>query len=171
MIIRLTQKLKAKIKTGKLVELPLDENPYADWTCHLFIALRTQYILLTNTPSLYSCVMYGRGITSESTFIARARDTIRDFTADDGQQLIYRKFIAPAIQNASFAKALNRSVTGSINDFVFATKLDLMNDMDPNEIGYRLNITPMSMLMGPDGNKYGCPRDVFVNLLERTTNE
>lgn len=85
MIPRLSQKLNAKIKAGKLTEMPLDENPYADWSSHLFTAARTQYIILTNTPSLYSCVMYGRGITDDSTFIDRALDTIREFTADDGQ--------------------------------------------------------------------------------------
>ena len=47
MILRLSQKLNAKIKAGKLSEAPLDENPYADWSCHLFTADRTQYIMGT----------------------------------------------------------------------------------------------------------------------------
>ena len=44
MILRLSQKLNMKIKAGKLIEMPLDENPYADLSCHLFTADRTQYI-------------------------------------------------------------------------------------------------------------------------------
>ncbi|MCA9261631.1 MAG: hypothetical protein KDA61_20580 [Planctomycetales bacterium] len=72
MILRLTQKLGAKIKAGKLTELPLDENPYADWSGRLFTAARTQYILLSNTASLYSCVMFGAGVTDDSRFIERA---------------------------------------------------------------------------------------------------
>jgi hypothetical protein len=162
MILRLSHKLNAKIKAGKLVELPLDENPYADWSCHLFTADRTQYIILTNTPSLYSCVMYGRGITD---FIDRAVVTIRDFTADDGQQFIYRKFIAPSSGTVSFGKALNRSVTGSMNDHVHAAKFLLADDMAPSEIGYRLNETPMSALVGADGRKYAHPKEVFKQLL------
>ena len=71
MILRLSQKLNTKIKAGKLAEMPLDKNPYADWSCHLFTADRSQYIILMNTASLYSCVMYGRGISNDSTFIAR----------------------------------------------------------------------------------------------------
>ncbi len=59
MIIRLSQKLCTKIKAGKLKEMPLDENPYADWSANLFVVDRTQYIILSNTASLYSCVMYG----------------------------------------------------------------------------------------------------------------
>ena len=56
MILRLSQKLATKIKAGTLPEKPLDENPYADWSCHLFTADRTQYIIMSNTKSLYSCV-------------------------------------------------------------------------------------------------------------------
>lgn len=61
MIFRLSQKLATKIKEGKLPEISLDENPYADWSCHLFTVDCTQYIILSNTKSLYSCVMYGKG--------------------------------------------------------------------------------------------------------------
>ena len=60
MILRLSQKLNTKIKAGKLTEESLDENPYTDWSCHLFTADRTQYILMSNTKSFYSCVMYGK---------------------------------------------------------------------------------------------------------------
>lgn len=52
MILRLSQKLNTKITAGKLKKMPLDENPYADWSCHLFTADRTQYVILSNTPSL-----------------------------------------------------------------------------------------------------------------------
>ncbi len=32
MILRLSQKLNAKIKAGALPAVPLDENPFADWS-------------------------------------------------------------------------------------------------------------------------------------------
>jgi hypothetical protein len=54
MIFRLSQKLNAKIKGGTLPTLPPDDNPFADWSAHLFLADRAQYILLSNTKSLYS---------------------------------------------------------------------------------------------------------------------
>lgn len=170
MIFRLSQKLNTKIKAGKLVEIPLDQNPYADWSCHLFTADRTQYVILMNTASFYSCVMYGRGITDDRTFIARAWNTIREFTADDGKQIFFRKFIAPSSGTVSFAKALNRSVTGSMNDHIRAAKFMLEDDMAPSDIGYRLNETPMSALIGPDGRKYGYPNDMFANLVDRMDN-
>ena len=171
MIIRLSHKLATKIKAGKLSEMPLDDNEYADWSGHLFTVNRTQYVILCNTKSFYSCVMFGKGITNDSTFIARALDTIRDFTADDGQQLLYRKYIAPSSGAVSFAKALNRSVIGSMSDHIFAAKLMLDDGMAASDIGYKLNVTPLSALVGLDGRKYGHPKEVFVNLLNRKTDE
>jgi len=58
MIFRLSQKLSTKIKAGKVAEKSLDENPYADWSVPLFVVDRTQYIILSNTASMYSCVKY-----------------------------------------------------------------------------------------------------------------
>jgi len=164
MILRLSQKLNAKIRAGRLPEMPLDGNPYADWSCHLLSADRTQYIILCNTASLYSCVMYGRGITDDCTFINRALDAIREFTADDGEQFIYQRFIAPESGTVSFAKGLNRSVTGSINDHVQAAKLMLADDIAPCDVGFRLNETPMSALVDSEGRRYGHPKDVFRRL-------
>ena len=119
MIFRLSQKLSKKLKTAATDTLPLDENPYADWSARLFTADRTQYIILTNTKSLYSVVMYGRGITNDSQFIERALSNIREFMEDDGQEFVYRRFIAPASGTIRFGKALNRSVIGSMNDIIY----------------------------------------------------
>ena len=44
MILRLSQKLCTKIKAGQLSDMPLDENPFADWSAHLFFVGRTQHI-------------------------------------------------------------------------------------------------------------------------------
>ena len=52
MIFRLSQKLNGKLKAGSVPTLPLDLNPFADWSAKLFLADRTQYVLLTNTTSL-----------------------------------------------------------------------------------------------------------------------
>lgn len=51
MIFRLSQRLAAKLKEGSLPSLPLDENPYADWSAHLFTADRTQYIIIYHHSS------------------------------------------------------------------------------------------------------------------------
>ena len=115
MIFRLSQKLSAKIEEGTLPGLPLDVNPFADWSASLFVADRAQYILLSNTRSLYSTVMYGKGITNDGYFIERALSNIREFMEADGQEFIYHRFIVPATASVRFAKAVDRSVTGSTN--------------------------------------------------------
>ena len=166
MILRISQELNTKIKAGKLGEMPLDENPYADWSCHLFTADRTQYVIVSNTKSLYSCVMYGKGITDDSRFIERALSTIREFMEDDGQQFAYRKFIAPASGTVSFAKSLNRSVTGSMNELIGTAQMYLVeDDMSPHEVGFKLNGILLSTLKNAEGGKYAEPRDAFKRLM------
>ena len=66
--------------------MPLDENPFADWSAGLFLVGRSQYILLTNTRSLYSTVLPGKGVTDEKTFLERALGSIREFMDADGNR-------------------------------------------------------------------------------------
>jgi hypothetical protein len=168
MIFRLSQKLNTKIKAGTLETVPLDENPFADWSAHLFVSDRTQYILLSNTKSLYSTVMFGKGITNDSHFIERALSNIREFMEADSQEFVYHRFIVPASGSVRFAKALNRSVTGSMNDLInHAAYWLAKGDISPSEIGSRLKEIPMSALKHV-GSPYGFPRDVFEALVEST---
>jgi hypothetical protein len=161
MIFRLSQKLNAKIKTGALATVPLDENPYADWSAALFVAGRTQYILLSNTKALYSTVIYGKGITNDSHFIERALGDIREFMEADGQAFVYHRFLVPATASVRFAKALDRSVTGSMNDLIrHATAWLAEGDVAPFDVGFRLNDILLSALAG-DSSPYGKPREAF----------
>jgi uncharacterized protein DUF6933 len=161
MIFRLSQKLTTKIKAGVLQALPLHENPLADWSAHLFVAGRTQYLLLSNTKALYSTVIYGKGITSDSHFIERALGGIREFMEADGQAFAYRRLIVPATASVRFAKALDRSVTGSMNDLIkHATYWLAEGDQSPFDVGFRLNDILLSALAS-SGSPYGKPRDAF----------
>jgi len=165
MILRLSQKLSTKIKAGKLSELPLDENPFADWSCHIFTADRTQYIIVCNTASMYSCVMYARGIGNDNQFIQLVLNLIREFTDDDGEAETYQQHIAPASGSVRFAKALNRSVTGSINELVMTAGIYLTeHDMAPHDVGFKLNNFRLSAIAGEDGDKYGKPKEAFRRL-------
>lgn len=86
MIFRLSQKLNRQIKVGDLHRLPTEENPLADWSAHLFEANRKQYILLSNTKSLLSTVLLGKGITNTSRFIDDALSSIRELMKSEGQE-------------------------------------------------------------------------------------
>jgi hypothetical protein len=145
--------------------LALHENPVADWSAHLFVAGHSQYILLSNTKSLYSTVLPGKGITNDSHFIERALSSIREFMEDDGQESVYRRFIAPASGSVRFAKALDRSVTGSMNDLIrHATVWLAEGDLSPHDVGVRLNDILLSALAQSKSVPYGKPRDAFKEL-------
>jgi len=167
MVFRLSRKLAKKLKAAATDTLPLDENPYADWSAHLFTAGRTQYIIVTNTKSLYSVVMQGRGITSDRQFIERALNTVREFMEDDGQAFVYQRFIAPASKKARFGKALNRSVIGSMNDLIEFAKMWLIEeDISPHDVGFKLNDVLLSALATKESPGYGKPREAFELLAD-----
>ena len=157
MIVRLTAKLGKKIGVSPTRWLPLHANPYADWSAHLFRAERVQYILITNTASLYSMVMYGRGISDDSTFLNRMTSYIGEFLKDDGHAFIYEKLVVPEMARVSFSKSFNRAVIGSMNDFVFQSKVHLIEgELSPYDVSFRLNETPMSYL------RYEYPKRAFT---------
>jgi len=164
MIFRLSHKLGAKIKAGILPTLPLDQNPLADWSAHLFVANRVQYILLSNTKSLYSLVLPGKGITTTSRFIDDALSSMREFMEADGFEFAFGKLIAPACGSVQFAMALDRSVTGSISEMIYDAACYLEEGrLSLFRISARLNERPMSAL-NPKRNQYGFPREVFAAL-------
>lgn len=165
MIFRLSQKLNDKIGAGRLPALPLDENLFADWSATLFTADRTQYILVSNTKSLYSAMLYGKGITNDSYFIERALSSIREFMESDGQAFVYHRFIAPSSATVRFAKALNRSVTGSINDLIRHAEHWLTNEeISPYDVSFKLNDVLLSSLARSKTDFYRKPREAFKAL-------
>ena len=76
-------------------------------------------------------------------------------------------FIVPAA-SVRFAKALDRSVTGSMNDLIrHATYWLAEGDQSPFDVGFRLNEIPMSALAG-SSSPYGIPRRAFKALVNST---
>jgi hypothetical protein len=166
MIFRLSQKVNTKIKAGVLPVRPMHENPFADWSAHLFIVDRTQYIIVSNTKSLYSTVFYGKGISNESHFIERALSSIREFMTQDGHKAASRKLIAPGTGTVYFAKAMDRTVTGSTNEQILHAKYLLADgDMSPFDVGFQLNDNLLSALGGGKAGDYGTPKDVFKEMV------
>jgi hypothetical protein len=77
----------------------------------------------------------------------------------DGLSAIYNRFLASAGDMVQFSKALNRSVTGSMNDLVVHAKRWLIEQNLPlPEIARRLNNIPFSSL------DYRKPREAFMGM-------
>ena len=166
MIFRISAKLGKKIHLTPDQILPVDPNPYADWSANLFTVGRTQYVLVTNTISLYSVVMIGRGLRDERSFRKGVTDCMSDVLRSAGHGSIFEKYIVPSMDDVRFSKALNRSVTGSMNDFIFQAKYELIEpELSLNEISFRLNESPMSYL------DYGMPENVFQELSGKIGNQ
>jgi hypothetical protein len=106
-------------------------------------------------------------ITGDSEFISRALDCLREFMDADGQAFVYQRFIAPTSGSVRFAKALDRSVTGSINELVkFATFWLAEDDIAPQEVGFRLNDILLSAIARSKSDGYGKPKEAFTSLME-----
>lgn len=164
MIFRLTLKLSKKIGIDPLPAIPFDQNrnPLIDWNAHLFTAQRIQYIILTNTVSLYSMIMYGRGITNDRQFIRGVLSCMREFMTMDGNKFLYEKYIEPQGNEMFISKIVDRRVMGSMNDLVFQAKVHLTEGQkSPFEVSFRLNEVPMSYL------NYSLPKDELQKLFFR----
>lgn len=114
--------------------------------------------------------MHGKGITDDGLFIKLALHTIGEFMEADGLSSIFHKSIAPSSAPVCFAKALSRSVTGSMNDHIQGAKFMLEDGLDPHDLGFRLNKTPLSALTRADGSRYANPNEV-LQLLTNHANE
>ncbi|MGY6217329.1 DUF6933 domain-containing protein [Methylolobus aquaticus] len=146
-IIRLTQKLGDKIGVRPIQALPRDPNPFADWTGHLFTAHRIQYILLANTASLYSVVFFGRGLTHEGVFLARALGELRATLVGDGFRFIHQRLIVPSTDRIGFSKTNDQRVLGSINELVFQAQCHLQDPaVAPDAVTVRLNGMLLSLI-------------------------
>jgi putative endonuclease len=166
MIFRISQALMAKIKAGPLEALPLNEIPLADWSAQVFVVARKQYVLLSNTKTLFSTVMRGGGIPSESAFVERAMSGIRALLEAEGQMNAYERSIAPATSSVRFAKSLDRRVTGSMNELVqHATACLEEGELSQCDVGLGLNDILLSMLARSKSIGYGTPREALNELV------
>ena len=162
MIFRLSQALNAKVKAGVLEALPIHDNPLLDWSAHLFPVGRSNFILLTNTVSLLSAVVSGQGVTSVDRFRERAFDGIRACLTALGYESLTRTVFTADSGPVRFAKALNRSVSGSMNELVKCAEFCMSDgELTLPEVADRLNDTLLSALAAGGSHGYGKPREAF----------
>ncbi len=163
MILRLTQTLNAQLSGGKLGVHALHANPLLDWSVRAFTLWENEYVLLTNTQSLYSAVLPGVAAGSRGWFAERITDAVRAILAGAGCCSITGDDLAPA--SVQFAKGLNRSVTGSMNELALLAQILLAKSgMSMPELGVPLNETLLSAAAGVD-ETYGCPVERFAELI------
>ena len=159
LIFRITQKLAKKIKIVPDFALPQADNPFLDWTANLFSVSHYQYIVLTNTRSLYSVVFRGKGVSDANSFIDYSLDALQSYMIHDRTISIVEPYITPPIDSIVFSKTGDRRVLGSMNDLIGMAKLYLQEPGIPlTVVNERINDAPMSML------GYQHPKAVFLLL-------
>ncbi|MDW7762080.1 MAG: hypothetical protein SCM96_15745 [Acidobacteriota bacterium] len=114
MILRLSAKLAKKIGAVSTESLPMSENPFLDWSGHVFRANRVEYIIVTNTTSLFSLLCIGRGVTTPEKYTETLVKEFGRYLARRDDIAVYWKSPAAYGKNVVYSKALNRSVTGDI---------------------------------------------------------
>jgi len=170
MILRLSGKLNTKIKAGKVEFFPQHDDPLMDWSCHVFMLGRIQNILITNTHSLYSCIIPGKGNTKKSSFQKNALNGICRFLEEDGFSEVARKLENLDQGSIRYSKALNRSVTGSMNDYIQCTQyMAQIEDRSLWQHSHYLNKMPMSAIGKYDDlGTHGIPKTVFSDSLNQS---
>ena len=168
MIIRLSQKLCTKVKAGKLVELLLAENPILDWSTQSFTVGRSQFILVSNTMSLYSCVIPSKGVTSTKQLVSQLSHALQHQLNKDGFVVAINQLAEVDFEAIQFAKSLNRSVIGSMNELILtATSVLSTSDITLPSLNDDLNDTLLSILASKKGG-YNKPKEVMAGLCSTT---
>lgn len=162
MILRPSQTLNAPIRGGPPAALARHENPLLERSAHMFAVGRAEYVLLSNTTSLYSAVLAAAAIRDTTRFTEQVFGVIR--ATPDGADRVPNERLAP-VETVRFAKSLNRSVTGSMNELITHATAFLADGVPSvADVGVRLNDILLSALaVGP--NKYGRPCEAFAALV------
>ena len=158
MILRISNKLAGKIKEKPEKIYPIHANPFVDWSLHLFYVDRISYILITNTLTKFSFIIYGKGIKDSCSLTENVITQMRDFMFENNFAEIFEKKIGPETKEIIFSKNLDRSVVGCMNELIFAAKCDLgIKRLSPGIASTRLN----QMIV-----KQNIPLQVFIKLAE-----
>ena len=147
MIIRFTDKLSKKLKLGNISRVEKYPGPFLEWYAHLFSIQRTQYILVTEATSLYTVIMYGRGVVDDNIFFQQFFSFLRQKMEEIEGRMIFERIIAPNSARITLSKTINKSVLGSINDMVNMSKIIVeRDDMSPFDLSDYLNNTPFKYI-------------------------
>ncbi len=163
MILRLPQTLNARLGGGPLAASASHAKPLLDWSVRAFVVGKTELVLLSNTRSLYSAVFDGVAGETRTQLAERVAGAVGTILDGTGRFVGVGNDLAP--ESVRFAKALDRSVTGSMNELVAYSEVLLAGgDLAVPEVGVRLNDFLLSALARA-GEKYGTPRAAFAALV------
>ena len=147
MVIRLSQQMMKKLHHLTTMTAEPAAEPLCDWALHLFRHGHIHYILATNTRSLFSVVLLGRGITTGENLLTRLIPALREAHRGAGLEGAFEVSIAPHFDKVVWSKIGNRAVTGSMNEMIHHAKWILdEDDLGPLQLGDRINNNILSLI-------------------------
>ena len=131
----------------------------AIWLANEFSCCRYRYLVITHEATLFSAVLYGKGVNDIGGFVEGASRAIGLTAKELGVEAIYSRFFADELSSVSFAKIDSKPALGSMNDIARCAKFMLApGERSPLDVSCSLNEMPMSML------GMGYPFDAFKKL-------
>jgi len=168
MIARLSMRLARKVKLTTLESLPLHDDALLDWSMQMFDFDRKLHVIISNTRTLYSAVFLGGRISTPHALLITGLQAIGEQLEADLLLEPYQQRCTSGSSVVTYAKSLNRSVTGSINEQIIRATNALADEENLFVTGSDVNHNLLSMLKDKHGRKYGRPYDVMTRLLEGT---
>ena len=123
---RLTRKLSEKLRLDRL---PRSDNPdvASVWHSNLFRVGGVQYILLTESSTLFSVLLQGRGISDSDSFVASATGQIENEFRRGGWLSLLGNLIAFDRDGPNLLAAQDRSILSSMNEIVRMVTWEISN--------------------------------------------
>jgi len=166
MIIRLSQQLARKFKLTELATAPLLDDPLRDWSMQMFVFDRKQYVIICNTVTLYSAVFLAAKLIKPHALVVTGLQAIGEQLEADHLLDAYQQRCTSGSSVVTYAKSLNRSVTGSMNEQIIRATNALADEENLFVTSSDVNLNLLSILKDEHGRKYSRPGDVMTLLLE-----
>lgn len=159
MILRLSAELARKIRALPVEQQPLNANPFADWSCHVFPSGRGQFILAANTASLYVVLFPGRRVSRPANLESALFGHLQERLLNDGFEFLYKRLIDAQGGDLLYARPLNLAAIGTLRDLAeVAAHYIEAEKLSPDDAALRINAVPLAAL------NHHTPRDAFRGL-------
>ena len=90
-----------------------------------------------------------------------------DFASFRSRKYLVALFVFHVLNCSRVSKALNRSVTGSLNQMIYEATISMVEfGVSPFEVGFRLNDSLFSILATEKSRNYGPPNEAFKLLAD-----
>ena len=160
--LRCTQVVRKRL--GLAPNLPAPPSPttaLGDWYVHLLRLGRQQIVMATSEGSLLTVLLPAREL--RASLAPNLRLAVRNLlmALDVPSHAVQREIAA--MGPVALAKAVNKRVIGSINEFAYQLFAYVGQTSDPLELALRLSDTPMSAIGAK--STYGIPMNVARELL------